>query len=76
MCRFQTSWNIDHLDKEDMRHCMNQLRELKKDGLVEIGVNHIKVTEKGKPFIRNISMAFDLKLHRKQPETRLFSMTV
>ena len=76
MCRFQTSWDIDHLDKEDMRHCMNQLRELKEDGLVEIGANHIKVTEKGKPFIRNISMAFDLKLHRKQPETRLFSMTV
>ena len=30
----------------------------------------------GKPFVRNICMAFDLRLIRKAPETALFSMTV
>jgi len=55
---------------------LTRLKEMEKDELVEISVNSIKVTEKGRPFIRNICMAFDLLLHRKAPETRLFSMTI
>ena len=31
---------------------------------------------KGKPFVRNVCMAFDLRLQRKKPDTQLFSMTV
>jgi oxygen-independent coproporphyrinogen-3 oxidase len=38
--------------------------------------NCIEVTEKGKPFVRNICMAFDLRLKRKAPLTQLFSMTI
>jgi oxygen-independent coproporphyrinogen-3 oxidase len=34
------------------------------------------VTEKGKAFIRNICMAFDLRLKRFKPDRQLFSMTV
>lgn len=76
MCHFETSWEIGQTHHLDFQHIIDNLAELEADGLVQIGSNHIKVTEKGKPFIRNIGMAFDLKLHRKQPETRLFSMTV
>ena len=76
MCRFETSWQIEENDKFNFESIINDLTELKADGLVEIGSNYIKVTEKGRPFIRNISMAFDLKLKRKKPETQLFSMTV
>jgi oxygen-independent coproporphyrinogen-3 oxidase len=36
----------------------------------------IEVTEAGKPYVRNICMAFDLLLKRKAPETKLFSMTI
>jgi oxygen-independent coproporphyrinogen-3 oxidase len=46
------------------------------DKLVELSPNTIKVTEKGKPFIRNICMALDMKLNRSMPETQLFSMTI
>ena len=46
------------------------------DGLVKINNNNIIVTEEGKPFVRNICMAFDLLLQRKQPKNQLFSMTV
>jgi oxygen-independent coproporphyrinogen-3 oxidase len=46
------------------------------DGLIVIENNALTVTEKGKPFVRNICMAFDLKLKRKAPKTQLFSMTV
>ncbi len=76
MCQFETSWELGDTRIKDFQKIIENLSELESDGLVNIGANQIKVTEKGKPFIRNISMAFDLKLHRKKPETRLFSMTV
>lgn len=76
MCQFETNWDMGHMQIHDFQKIIENLAELESDGLVEIGANQIKVTPKGRPFIRNISMAFDLKLHRKKPETRLFSMTV
>lgn len=76
MCHFETSWEIKQSQQLDVQQIIANLSELESDGLVQIQPNGIKVTEKGRPFIRNISMAFDLKLHRKQPETQLFSMTV
>ncbi len=76
MCQFNTQWNTEEEETVDFDAILNNLSELKADGLVELGRDHIHVTEKGKPFIRNISMAFDLKLQRKQPDTRIFSMTV
>jgi len=76
MCRFETSWEMGEIRHLDFQQIVDNLCELETDGLVTIGSNTIKVTEKGRPFVRNISMAFDLKLHRKRPETQLFSMTV
>jgi len=76
MCQFETSWQPTPDDLLDTQQIINNLKELEADNLISIGSNGIKVTQKGKPFIRNISMAFDLKLQRKRPETRLFSMTV
>ncbi|WP_420602899.1 oxygen-independent coproporphyrinogen III oxidase [Flagellimonas sp.] len=76
MCRFETNWEFGETRISDFQKIIENLSELESDGLVSIGPTHVKVTEKGRPFVRNISMAFDLKLHRKKPETRLFSMTV
>nr|WP_299383138.1 oxygen-independent coproporphyrinogen III oxidase [Allomuricauda sp.] len=76
MCHFETQWDLTGTYINDFQRIIENLAELEADGLVEIGTDQIKVTPKGRPFIRNISMAFDLKLHRKKPETRLFSMTV
>ena len=50
--------------------------EMQEDGLVKISKNTVKITEKGRVFTRNVAMAFDLRMMRKMPETRLFSMTV
>ncbi len=76
MCRFETQW----INKEDhfpeIPDVLIQLKEMENDGLVELHHDGIKVTEKGKPFVRNICMPFDLRLQRKKPETKLFSMTV
>ena len=75
MCRFKTTFTSS-LYFDEMPQVLGRLNEMEMDGLVEINANNIVVTEKGRPFVRNICMAFDLLLQRKQPDTQLFSMTV
>ena len=76
MCQFQTSWTSDDLYFEELPDTLIRLKEMEKDGLLHIGNKTIEVTTKGQPFVRNICMAFDVLLQRKQPNTQLFSMTV
>ncbi|WP_027124731.1 oxygen-independent coproporphyrinogen III oxidase [Gelidibacter mesophilus] len=76
MCQFQTSWNDDRLYFDELPEVLKDLEEMENDGLVMSNATQLILTEKGKPFVRNICMAFDLLLKRKQPQTRLFSMTV
>ncbi|QBZ98936.1 oxygen-independent coproporphyrinogen III oxidase [Flavobacterium sangjuense] len=76
MCQFNTSWK-----KKESYFChlpivLSQLTEMENDGLIILTPHTLTVTEKGKPFVRNICMAFDLRLKRNAPKTQLFSMTV
>ena len=73
MCQFETCWNNA---ENYIPEILEQLQEMENDGLVKIHGNNLKVTQSGKPFLRNICMAFDLRLKRKAPKTQLFSMTV
>jgi len=76
MCNFKTSW-LDHsMVFEDLPEVLIKLKEFNRDGLLEFERKQVTVTEKGKPFIRNICMAFDVLLQRKKPDTKLFSMTI
>lgn len=76
MCQFTTSWDNEHLFFTELPLIIENLEEMAHDGLLILQNNAITVTEKGKPFVRNICMAFDLRLKRKAPQTQLFSMTV
>lgn len=76
MCHFSTSWNDSEKYISEIPFITKNLKEMENDGLVILNPNSILVTENGKPFIRNICMAFDLRLKRKSPETRLFSMAI
>ena len=53
-----------------------RLKDMEKDGLVHINSKSISITKKGQPFVRNVCMAFDILLKEKQPQKKLFSMTV
>ena len=55
---------------------LEKLHDLEADGLVELNAFNLKVTEAGKPFLRNICMAFDVRMARKQAETQIFSTAV
>ena len=75
MCHLETSLSFQD-DFFELPEVLERLEEMENDLLIEIQPNSLKVTEKGRPFVRNICMAFDLRLQRNKPETRLFSMTV
>lgn len=75
MCRLETSWNVQTAFPE-LQNSLEKLKEMEHDVLVKITENELHITEKGRAFTRNVAMAFDLKMLRKQPEARLFSMTI
>lgn len=76
MCNFETDWSDSSMQFEELDQVTNSLVELEKDDFIMLTPFHLKVTEKGRAFLRNICMSFDLQLRRKQPETTLFSTTV
>jgi oxygen-independent coproporphyrinogen-3 oxidase len=76
MCNFETSWENPSLYFPELPEVLVKLKELENDGLINIYPQKIEVTKKGRPFIRNICLPFDMRLQRKKPETQLFSMTV
>ena len=76
MCQFETSWKNKEEYFNEIPDVIIQLKEMENDGLLIIKDCSIEVTEKGKPYVRNICMAFDLRLKRKAPKTELFSMTI
>tara|TARA_R100000935_G_scaffold15425_2_gene30844 strand:- start:60932 stop:62308 length:1377 start_codon:yes stop_codon:yes gene_type:complete len=76
MCNFETSWQEKTMRVPEIEEILSKLSEMQDDGLIEITENHLKVTEAGKPYVRNVCLPFDLRLQRKKPQTKLFSMTV
>lgn len=76
MCRLETSWEDTSLQFPELPEVLSNLKEMETDGLLEIGAKELHITEKGRPFVRNICMAFDVLLQRNQPDRQLFSMTV
>lgn len=76
MCHFETSWATDETYFEDINNVLEHLKEMEQDDLIYLNHTSLQVTEKGKAFVRNICMAFDLRLMRKVPDTELFSMTI
>lgn len=75
MCQLETEFT-DKNTFAELPEALEKLKEMQEDGLVELSENFVKITEKGRVFTRNVAMAFDLRMMRKVPETRLFSMTV
>jgi oxygen-independent coproporphyrinogen-3 oxidase len=76
MTRMETAWSDVQESVEYLGEVPEKLHEFVQDDLLVLEPKGCKVTEKGRAFLRNICMAFDARLARKAPETRLFSQTV
>ena len=74
MCRFET--RFPDRGAPAVEAGLGRLREMADDGLVDLAPDAVRVTEAGRPFVRNVCMAFDAHLWSSQPATRLFSDTI
>jgi oxygen-independent coproporphyrinogen-3 oxidase len=76
MCSFETTWNKADTQCDAIIEGLQRLQEPEKDGLVIVHPKKVAVTLKGRPFIRNICMAFDARLWQQLPQSQLFSKTI
>jgi oxygen-independent coproporphyrinogen-3 oxidase len=76
MCRFETHWADSSLQCGALFDGIGRMKELEADGLVERRDYSLKVTPRGRPFIRNICMALDARYWMQKPEGKLFSQVV
>lgn len=76
ICNFETDWMDEDLVCEALYDSFDRIDELEKDGLVKRAPFQLKVTEQGKPFVRNICLALDEHYWAKQPDKALFSQVV
>lgn len=76
MCQLETTWTAEEAQLGGFGGLLPHLEEFAKDGLIEMTNQGLKIKTEGRPFIRNICMAFDARLWRNKPETRIFSMAI
>jgi oxygen-independent coproporphyrinogen-3 oxidase len=76
MTRFKTDWKTAESYIPFLDTVQERLSELSRDGLVKLTDRSCEVTELGRPFLRNICMAFDARLVKQAPATQLFSKTI
>lgn len=76
MCRFETQWDDPSLQCEALFQGLERLGPLEEDGFILLTPGKLEVTERGRPFLRNICMALDARYWQRQPEASLFSQAV
>jgi oxygen-independent coproporphyrinogen-3 oxidase len=76
MCKFETSWGKPEEQCEWLYEAVKRLSEMEKDNLIELHPFHLIVKKSARPFIRNICMAFDARLWKNVPTSKLFSSIV
>jgi len=52
------------------------LADMIQDGLVEVEGQTLKLTERGRPFLRNACVALDQRLREQKPSTKVFSQAL
>jgi len=76
MTQFETTWTREDEVCDELYKAIERLSEMQFDDLVTIEPYHLRVTDAGKAFVRNVCMAFDAKLCADLPVGSLFSQTV
>lgn len=74
--KLMTQLEVDFVSSEQALAAKEFLAEMAKDGLVQVTDQAVKVTEKGRPFLRNACVFFDERLRSKQPQTQVFSKSI
>jgi len=75
MTRFETNWTTEDQYVPYLQDIDDRLSEFQRDGLLQSFTKRCEVTEAGRPFLRNICMAFDAHLAR-DVSSKQFSRTI
>ncbi|WP_312135272.1 oxygen-independent coproporphyrinogen III oxidase [Sphingobacterium sp.] len=73
MCRGKVILKDNVKENEDI---LKRLEPMIADGLVTVTNNKVEITQVGKSFLRNVCMAFDVRLHETQERENLFSQAI
>jgi oxygen-independent coproporphyrinogen III oxidase len=73
---FMTSGEVALKDSAQESDTRDFLKPLLEDRLIEIQNGKLRITEEGKPFLRNACMALDQRLREQKPNTRIFSQSL
>lgn len=68
---------VVELKSDEQAHDIREfLVDMIQDGLVTLTGRTFKITEKGRPFLRNACVALDQRLRRQKPTTKVFSQAL
>lgn len=73
--QFMTQLHVE-LDPEQVEDAKTFLATMIGDGIVSVEGNELRLTEEGKPFLRNAACFFDKRLRTSEPQTRIFSSAI
>jgi oxygen-independent coproporphyrinogen-3 oxidase len=68
MCKGETSWEHFCTHTDAIENARPQLQLMQDEGILELSQTGLKVTSKGKRFLRNICLSIDARHHRSEPE--------
>lgn len=73
MCKGETELIADFVENEAI---VERLEDMIQEGLVRVDTDRIIITPSGRSFLRNVCMAFDLKLQHSKNGKELFSQAI
>jgi oxygen-independent coproporphyrinogen-3 oxidase len=76
MFNLETSWEEEEMKIPQIDAILQRLEEMKEDNLIEVYEHKLIVKESARMFVRNVCMAFDVRLAKSQPQGKIFSMTI
>jgi oxygen-independent coproporphyrinogen-3 oxidase len=74
--KLMTQSEVAFADSEQQKQAEIFLAEMIQDGLVEISKGELRLTDKGRPFLRNACLFFDEHLKKHRPEIQIFSKSI
>lgn len=74
--KLMTDWEVVLENSDQANSVGSYLSEMIKDGLVGLDGLSLRVTEGGRPFLRNVCMSLDERLRAQSPTTQVFSQAL
>ena len=74
--QFMTRSAVELKDDTQVSDVQDFLKPLIEDELVSLQGKKLKITERGRPFLRNACMALDARMRVKKPDAKVFSQSI